>query len=47
MMTGQEQSGGAGAELEEGMYRFVVLYLKRFKDSILLPPDTKLEVHCC
>lgn len=26
------------------MYRFVVLYLKRFKDAILLPPDTKLEV---
>ena len=42
--TSHDQDGGAGAEREEGMYRFVVLYLKRFKDAILLPPDTKLEV---
>eukprot|EP00903_Cladosiphon_okamuranus_P009842 g9353.t1 len=41
--TGHEQDGRASAEQEEGIYRFVVLYLTRFKDAILLPPDTKLE----
>ncbi|CAN0199891.1 unnamed protein product, partial [Ectocarpus sp. 12 AP-2014] len=37
--TGNEEDG----EQKDGMFRFVVLYLKRFKDSILVPPGTKLE----
>lgn len=38
--TGHEEDG----EQKDGMFRFVVLYLKRFKDKILVPPGTKLEV---
>ncbi|CAM9480534.1 unnamed protein product, partial [Ectocarpus sp. 8 AP-2014] len=37
--TGNEEDG----DQKDGMFRFVVLYLKRFKDSILVPPGTKLE----
>lgn len=39
-----DDDGEEGAEVHEGMFRFVVLYLKRFKDSILVSPGTKLEV---
>lgn len=32
------------AEVQEGVYRYVVLYLRCFKDAILVPPGYKLEV---
>lgn len=31
-------------EAQEGVYRYVMLYLKCFKDAILVPPGYRLEV---
>lgn len=40
-VNGNEQDD----DVQEGVYRYVVLYLKCFKDSILVPPGYKLEVN--
>lgn len=45
-VASNEHEGRAGEEQEQdSMARFIVLYLGRFKDAILVPPGTKLEVN--
>lgn len=40
--TGEEE----GDDVQDGMYRFIVLYLTRFRDNIQLPAGSRLEVQC-